>query len=85
MSAPAQPSAPAVKTSFWRSVFSESDGSGSSSRVIGAFLAVMSAAWISYHLWTTHLLPDAATAGGLAVFSTSHYLANKAAGAIAKQ
>lgn len=73
------------KPSFWRSVFSESDGTGSSSRVISAFLAVMTAVWISYVVFHEHHLPDAVTAGGLAALSTSHYVANKFAGAFGKQ
>lgn len=64
---------------FLRSVFSESDGTGSWSR-IGSLLIVLSTlAWVTHVVWKTHAIPDL---GGATGFMTTGagtlYATNKA-------
>lgn len=66
---------------FWRGVFSESDGTPSFSRVATGIMVGFACGWISCLVWRNHSLPEL---GGLALFITVLYGANKAAGVFSK-
>jgi len=49
---------PASQMGFWRSVFSESDGTGSWSRIAGCFSLAAVLAWATRVVLFTHAIPD---------------------------
>lgn len=55
---------------FLKSTFSEPDGTGSASRVLGGSVVGASIVWISYIVFTTHHLPDL---GGAAAYVTAGF------------
>jgi len=68
---------------FWRSVFSEADGTGSWSRVSSAMTLVASLVWVSYVVLHTKAIPSL---DGVALFigtGNVSYVANKVSTAIA--
>lgn len=72
---------------FWRGVFSEQDGTPSSSRVLGAVFCVAAVVWVSLivvaHIRAHYdpILPDL---GGLGFFIGVPYGINKSSDAVAK-
>ena len=44
--------------SFWRSAFSEDNGTGSASRILSAATVVCSLVWISLVVWHTKSIPE---------------------------
>jgi hypothetical protein len=52
------------------SIFSESDGSGSASRVLAGVSVLSTIVWVSYLTFTTRHLPDL---GGASLFLTSAF------------
>lgn len=66
---------------FIKSVLSESDGTGSWSRVSCAIQLVAVIVWVSYLVVKTHVLPDL---GSATIFCTAAYLGNKASGMLKK-
>lgn len=54
--------------SFWRSAFSEDNGTGSASRILSAITVVSSLVWISLVVWHNRAVPDLAS---VAVFDSS--------------
>lgn len=64
---------------FWRGVFSEADGTPSSSRIFTALLVAFSLGWVTHLVWHDNALPDFA---GLALFVGTLYGTNKVAGAL---
>lgn len=68
----------AEKKPHWiRSAFSESDGTGSASRLIMLFHSIAVLVWISHGIWHGQPFPDAATLGGASAFIVSPYASNK--------
>lgn len=59
---------------FWRGVFSESDGTPSSSRVFTGMLVSFACGWVTNLVCHNHLLPDFA---GLSLFVGSLYGVNR--------
>ncbi len=64
---------------FWRGVFSETDGTPSSSRIFTGLLVAFACSWITHLVWHNNALPDFA---GLALFIGTLYGTNKLAGAL---
>lgn len=72
---------------FWRGVFSEVDGTPSSSRVLGATFGILALVWVSLIVWAhihSHYEPMLPDLGGLAVFISTPYGINKGSDAIVK-
>jgi len=67
-------------SSFWRGVFSESDGTPSFSRVSTAVIVAFAMGWVTALVRINHQLPDF---GGLVLLIGTLYGVNKAAGAVA--
>lgn len=67
---------------FWRSVFSESDGSGSFSRIASGLHSVAGLGWITHVVAHTHAIPDPTVLVGVAAFVTAPYAANKVSNAV---
>lgn len=65
--------------SFFRSVFSEADGSGSFARLMSFIHCSFVLAWVTHSVWFSRDLPTAATLGGLASFAVAPYATNKVA------
>jgi hypothetical protein len=59
---------------FLKSVFSESDGSGSFARVASGTALVASIAWVTHIVMKTHVIPPLTD---LTIFNTSIYGINK--------
>lgn len=53
---------------FLRSVFSESDGTGSWSRCGSLMIVLATLGWITHVVWRTHVIPDL---GGATAFMTT--------------
>lgn len=68
--------------SFLRSVFSESDGTGSASRILMAFHAIAGAAFIGHHLYHGHPLGEVPWSG-ITTFVATPYGLNQVKSAIA--
>ena len=74
-------------TNFWRSVFSEEDGTASFSRVISALVTAFALGWVTAIVWThirtgaEPVLPDF---GGLIMFMGVFYGINVGGHTIAK-
>jgi len=66
-------------SNFWRSVFSESDGTPSFSRVATAVIVGFSMGWVTALVRLNHQLPDF---GGLVLLIGALYGVNKFSGAI---
>jgi len=64
---------------FWRSVFSESDGAPSFSRVATAVIVGFSMGWVTALVRMNHQLPDF---GGLVLLIGALYGVNKFSGAL---
>jgi hypothetical protein len=67
---------------YFKSVFSEADGTGSSSRMLAGATVAATLAWITYIVIRTHQLPDL---GGASLFVStgfSGYGVNKLASAM---
>ena len=64
---------------FWRGVFSESDGTASSSRVFTGILVAFAMGWVTELVIKNHAMPDF---GGLAMLIGTLYGVNKIAGAL---
>lgn len=67
--------------SFWRGVFSESDGAPSFSRVATAVVVAFAVGWTTALVRLNHALPDFA---GLSCFIGTLYGVNKISGAIGR-
>jgi ABC-type uncharacterized transport system permease subunit len=67
---------------FWRSVFSESDGTPSFSRVATAVIVGFSMGWVTALVRLNHQLPDF---GGLVLLIGTLYGVNKVSGAFANR
>jgi len=67
-----------MSSSFWRSVFSESDGTPSFSRVATAVIVAFSMGWVTALVRVNHQLPDF---GGLVLLIGTLYGVNKFSGA----
>jgi ABC-type uncharacterized transport system permease subunit len=65
--------------SFWRGVFSESDGTPSFSRVATAVIVAFAVGWVTALVRLNHQLPDF---GGLVLLIGALYGVNKVAGAM---
>jgi uncharacterized membrane protein len=70
---------------FWRSVFSEADGTGSASRVLTALLTSAVAFVLLYTVVHEHKIPDLGTLAGLAGFAVSPYAVNKGTQMLTKE
>ena len=68
-----------MPANFWRSVFSESDGTPSFSRVATAVIVGFSMGWVTALVRTNHQLPDF---GGLVLLIGALYGVNKFSGAL---
>ena len=66
-------------SNFWRSVFSESDGTPSFSRVATAVIVGFSMGWVTALVRLNHQLPDF---GGLVLLIGALYGVNKFSGAL---
>jgi hypothetical protein len=69
---------------FIKSTFSEPDGTGSASRVLGGAEVASTIVWVSYLVIRTHVLPDLTSASLFVGSGFSGYAANKVAGAFKK-
>lgn len=67
--------------SFLREVFSDG-GSGSASRVMMGFHAIVGAVGFGHVVYHNHAIPDAVTMAGLTAFVTAPYALNAAKNAI---
>lgn len=73
--------------SFWKPVFSESDGTPSFSRIVSALVTTFALGWVTAIVWshikahTEPILPDF---GGLAMFISIFYGLNVGSRAIAR-
>ena len=67
------------KVGFWKSVFSESDGTASFSRVATGATIIGSIVWITHIVLKTHALPDFA---GVSLLNATLYGLNKAHDAV---
>jgi hypothetical protein len=63
-----------------KSIFSETDGKGSLSRVATALIIVAAIVWVTRLVWHNHALPDF---GGLTIFIGAIYGLNLARSAVA--
>ena len=68
-----------MAASFWRSVFSEPDGTPSFSRIATAVIVGFSMGWVTALVRLNHQLPDF---GGLVLLIGTLYGVNKFSGAI---
>jgi len=68
-----------LNSSFWRSVFSEPDGTPSFSRVATAVIVAFSMGWVTALVRLNHQLPDF---GGLVLLIGTLYGVNKFSGAL---
>ena len=64
--------------SYWRSAFSEADGTGSTSRLLATVHTLVACACFAHVAWHTHAIPDATTMGGLGAFAGVPYALNAA-------
>jgi len=71
-----------MATNFWRSVFSEPDGTPSFSRVATAVIVGFSVGWVTTLVRLNHQLPDF---GGLVLLIGALYGVNKVSGAFASR
>ena len=62
---------------FLKSTFSEPDGTGSASRVLGGSVVVSTILWVSYIVFHTHALPDLTGAALFVGSGFSGYGVNK--------
>ncbi len=69
---------------FWRSVFSEPDGTGSWSRVFGTPMVLAVITGFLFIVWMNHRLPTLPEAIGLAVVAGATYSVNQIGAAIAE-
>jgi hypothetical protein len=69
---------------FIKSTFSEPDGTGSASRVLGGAVVASTIVWVSYLVLRTHVLPDLTSAALFVGSGFSGYAANRLSGAIKK-
>lgn len=79
----------AIQFSFIKSVLthlkqslSESDGTGSYSRIMGAIIAFATIAWVTYIVVITHTLPNMTDCGVFIASGSSAYAINKAQGMV---
>jgi hypothetical protein len=63
---------------FWRGVFSEADGTPSSSRIFTGLAVAFSMGWITHVVVHNHALPDTTTFFGVAMFISALYGLNAA-------
>ena len=70
---------------FWRSVFSEADGTGSASRVLTAYLIGIAGACVLFLTIRNGALPGPMELTGLAAFATAPYDVNKIALALGRK
>ena len=69
---------------FLNSTFSERDGTGSATRVLGGLGVAATIAWVSFIVLTTKHLPDLGGASMFVSASFSGYAVNRVARAIGK-
>jgi hypothetical protein len=69
---------------YLHSTFSESDGTGSSSRLLAGTGVLSAIVWVSYIVFKTHTLPDLSGASLWLGASFSGYGINKAAGCFSR-
>ena len=69
---------------FIKSTFSEPDGTGSASRVLGGAVVASTIVWVSYLVIRTHVLPDLTSAALFVGSGFSGYGMNKLSGVLKK-
>jgi hypothetical protein len=69
---------------FIKSTFSEPDGTGSASRVLGGAVVATTLIWVSYIVLRTQVLPDLTSAALFVGSGFSGYGMNKLSGALKK-
>jgi hypothetical protein len=69
---------------FLKSTFSEADGTGSATRILGGLVVASTIIWVSYLVVTTHALPDLSSAAMFVGAGFSGYGMNKLSNAFKK-